>query len=301
MEGQPNAPSPPRTAGLSPQMRLQINNMANELQGLISLIYMPNQTQDQANAGEYNFLQLRSTVNELHKTLAGDTANGVLSFQQMRDHTKQTAPIIPNLEKGQIALLSRVEKLENTLEPILLKADETLKGLQQQAEILKKEVSSVQRSGTDSVEHTKEVVEKEIGRINMVLKEQETNHDQLLSHAKSKFDELEATHDTLIGHIKTTFDEIRTEQQAVVMGAKDKFDGLDAKYQQVEAMVQRMYAMRDQDIEAIRAKLAQQGMNGEGHGFNPFHKTISEYKAIANLERYTSEQRVGYKAWLRKL
>ena len=70
MEGQPNAPSPPRTTGLTPQMRLQINNMANELQGLISLIYMPTQTQDQANAGEYNFLQLRSTVNELHKTLA---------------------------------------------------------------------------------------------------------------------------------------------------------------------------------------------------------------------------------------
>ena len=66
--------------------------------------------------------------------LQGDPANGVLSYQQVIEHVKDTAPKIPVIQQAVQTLEGRVTGLETTLEPVLKRADVEIKSLQTQSE-----------------------------------------------------------------------------------------------------------------------------------------------------------------------
>ena len=125
--------------------------------------------------------------------LQGDPGNGVLSYSQVVEHVKDTAPQIPAIQQSLQELVGRTTVLETTLEPVLKRADSELKSLAAQSESIKvvvsKEVSQLQTQAQD----IKGVVEKEISTLKDVasksqeaiaqeLKTQDTKHDSLIQH-----------------------------------------------------------------------------------------------------------------------
>ena len=105
-------------AAVDPQ---QFQALVAEVQQLSQMLRIPNQTQDQVNAGEFTFQQVRERVQYLgNKLETGDP--GSLTYDQIRDWAKETAPQIK-------PLTDKISTLEATLEPILAKADVQLKTL----------------------------------------------------------------------------------------------------------------------------------------------------------------------------
>ena len=105
-------------AAVDPQ---QFQALVAEVQQISQMLRMPNQTQDQVNAGEFTFQQVRERVQYLGNKL--ETVDpGSLTYDQIRDWAKETAPQIK-------PLTDKISTLEATLEPILAKADVQLKTL----------------------------------------------------------------------------------------------------------------------------------------------------------------------------
>ena len=105
-----------------------------EVASLSQLIWMPNQSQDQVNAGEFSFQQVRERLLYLGNKLEVSTDPSELTYDQIREYVKETAPKLP-------ALNTRVGNIEGTLDPVLQRADAQLKQLSADTEEIKKQTS----------------------------------------------------------------------------------------------------------------------------------------------------------------
>jgi hypothetical protein len=196
-------------------------------------------------------------------------------------------------------ITQRIDEVENTASPVLLKADEELKKLQVQAEGVHQKMSSQP-------------------------KDQEKKHDDLIEHTADKFQECENTangrHADLISNARGKFDEMEQAQQDMFTGATNRFDELEQfrlnfenqvatkmsetvqQMVKVDTVYKALIELGQADVREVRATLAERfGSTGRDHSVTRGRKEISEYKAISSLARYTGDSRLGYKTWTRKL
>ena len=226
-------------------------------------------------------LNLQSQVNTLQTVLTGDPAQGVLSFQQVTEHVKDTAPKFQPMETAVAAVTQRVETVANTLDPVLNKANEEILKLQSQSQ------------------NIQEVLDREVTNIKNVSSQAQSDVLQELQTQNVK-------HDTLIQHAQTKFAELETQQQTLVDSAKDKFVELEQRRTQFEQDVASKVVELDQkmiEVNRMCAKVASMASDttGGSDGRKSFSRHISEFKAIQFLEKYTGDTRTGYKAWSAKL
>ncbi len=92
-------------------------DLTNQVRALVDLIIMPTQTPAQVAQGELNFQQIRERAVQVQGVLAGNPTAGVLSYEQIREYTKETAPKIPALQQGLEEARGRIVGLETTLDP----------------------------------------------------------------------------------------------------------------------------------------------------------------------------------------
>ena len=128
-------------------------------------------------------------IQVIQAMLQGDPANGVLSYQQVIEHVKDTAPKIPVVQQSIQALDNRVTILETTLDPVLKRADVEITSLKTQSEeirvVINKEVLQLQGVVEKEVNTLKDVATKTQEAIAPELKDQDTKHDSLIQHARS--------------------------------------------------------------------------------------------------------------------
>ena len=133
---------------------------------------------------------LQAQVNTLQSVLTGDPAQGTLSFQQVTEHVKDTAPKFQPMESALAAVTQRVETVATTLDPVLTKANEEILKLQSQSqniqEVLDREVTNIK---TVSGQAQSDVLQE--------LQTQNVKHDTLIQHAQTKFAELESQQQAL--------------------------------------------------------------------------------------------------------
>jgi hypothetical protein len=137
-------------------------DLAAQVQALVDLVYQPTQTPEQLTAGQYGALidnpslaQITVAIKGLQNTLAGNPAGGVIGYDQVLDHVRETAPKIPTIQKGVEDIGNRMVQVETTLTPILTEADEQLKQLQTQAEVIKQVTEAELTRGQAQAEEIK--------------------------------------------------------------------------------------------------------------------------------------------------
>ena len=82
------------------------------------------------------------------------------------------------------------------------------------------------------------------------------------------------------------FKEIGEYQQKLTSESGSKFRDMEQQLAQFKDMAQKLNAMRDADISAVRQKLAESGVSDR---FGAKTRQISEFKAIANLEHFEND------------
>jgi len=237
-------------------------------------------------------------IQVIQALLQGDPANGVLSYQQVVEHVKDSAPKIPVVQQNIQTLDNRVTTLENTLDPVLKRADVEITSLKTQSEeiraVINKEVVDLQTQARD----IKGVVEKEVNvlkdvatktqeAITQELQTQDTKHDSLIQHAKDKFKELESNQVSLVEAAKTRFDELEALRTNFELQVAQKVLELDSKMAEVNRLIS----------SGSTLSIPLTGSDGRG----TYPKSISEFKSIQFLESYAGVTRAGFKAWTRKL
>jgi len=265
-----------------------ISTAEKVLTELYDLVINPNQTTDQLNAGELTFGQVRTLVIQIQELVKGDGTPNKPGHDNV--------VIALNAISTQVAeMAQRIDKVEKTVSPVLIKADEELKKLQSQAE------------------DVKQVMGREI-------KNQEAKYGELIKHTADKFQELEIRHGELINNARNKFDDMEQSQQDMLTGATTRFDELeqirkgfegqiavkmsetDQQMKKVATVYDSLIALSQADVREVRATLAEKfGSTGQQGGGNRGPREISEYKAISSLARLTGDTRVGYKVWTRKL
>jgi len=187
-----------------------------QLQTAIDLVLMPQQTAQQMQSGEINYVQLREVVGRINTALTGDPTAGALSYEQVVAHIKDWAPKLVTMEASLGQVENRVVGVETTIDPILSRADASLKALQLQA--------SETRTTLDAV-----------------LTQQQSKQEELIAQAKQKFDELEQTqqdtnaqHVQLVTHAQDKFRDMEVKQDNVIEAATVRFaevEGLRAVFE----------------------------------------------------------------------
>ena len=256
---------------------------------------MPNQTQDQVNAGEFTFQQVRERVLYLGNKL--ETVDpGALTYDQVRDWAKDTAPQIQ-------PLTTRISTLENTLEPILAQADARLKTLTKGTDDLqstiKQEVAALRTQTAQEFQDVKTQVTDQLTQLRMGAQAQQDQSNLLTQQAKDEFDKHTVQHDSLIQHAKDKFDDIELKQNKLILDAQDKFREVENMFGQLKSVSDLLQGMSDSDVSAVRTKLAEKGLYEHGGGGRKTRE-ISEYKAVGYLEKCAGDNKALYKAWTRK-
>ena len=261
--------------------------LVTEVTALSQLIRMPTQTQDQVNAGEFSFQQVRERLLYLGNKLEVSTDPSELTYDQIREYVKETAPKLP-------ALTTRVGNIENTLDPVLQRADTQLKQLSADTEAIKTQT-------TVEFQTIKDQVRDQLTLLRQGAQENSDKSEKVVKDAKEEFDTQSAKHDSLIVHARDKFDEIERKQDALVQEAQKKFAEIQSMFGKVESVSNMLNQMAESDVTAIRTKLAEKGLWEQG---NPFQqrktREISEYKAIGNLEKCVGDNKTQYKVWTRK-
>ena len=87
-------------------------DLPTTVQALVDLVVIPNQTQDQVNAGLLSFPQVRERVVAVQQVLAGDPSSAVLSYEQVRDFIRDNVPSITQAQKSIAELTARIASAE---------------------------------------------------------------------------------------------------------------------------------------------------------------------------------------------
>jgi hypothetical protein len=264
---------------------------ASALQGLINLIVVPaNPYQNplQPNAADFNYLQIRDAVLVLQNAIQGNPSGGVLSYEQVKEYVKDTAPKLGQIQVALTNLDARVDSVTQVVEPVLFRADEKLKQLElQSVQLQQQEVSMNAQLGD-----VKKVVTEQ-------LTMQTSRHDDIIKHAAVKFTEFEEGQKTVVEAARVKFGELAALQSSFETQVADKVKDLDMKLAEVSRVYELLKGVSQSDAADARAKMSQNF--GSQDRRTPFKKEISEYKAITALERFSGDDRVGYKSWLSKL
>ena len=261
--------------------------LVTEVTALSQLIRMPTQTQDQVNAGEFSFQQVRERLLYLGNKLEVSTDPSELTYDQIREYVKETAPKLP-------ALTTRVGNIEGTLDPVLQRADAQLKQLSADTEAIKTQT-------TVEFQTIKDQVRDQLIVLRQGAQENSDKSEKVVRDAKEEFDKHTAQHDSLIVHARDKFDEIERKQDALVQEAQKKFAEIQSMFGKVESVSNMLNQMAESDVTAIRTKLAEKGLWEQGNPFNHRkNREISEYKAIGNLEKCVGDNKTQYKVWTRK-
>ena len=191
----------------------------NALTELYELVINPNQSTDQISAGELTFKQVRTLVLQIQELVKGDGTpsrpghdNVVVQLQAL---TQQISDVT-----------NRIEQVEKTVPPVLLKADEEIKKIQAQSEDIK------------------QVVGREV-------KAQGLKHDELIQHATSKFQELDVKQGELITHARNKFDDMEQAQQDMLTGATTRFDELEQFRKNFETQVAVKISQTDNQMRKV--------------------------------------------------
>ena len=183
---------------------------ASQLQGLIDLVVNPNQTQEQANAGQLSFVQVREQLLLMKQALEGKQVPGTqdLTYEQLQAWIRDNAPKVVQQQTTLDALNARVLNTEQQLEPMLKRANDQLIALTAQAEDIKQ-------------------------RVETAFAGQNTRHDELIGHAKDKFEELQTTQNSVVEAAKTRFDEMQVLQSKFEAQVATKVIEIDQKMSEV--------------------------------------------------------------------
>ena len=138
--------------------------------------------------------QLSQHVQQMQTLLQGDPAQGVISYTMITEHVKDVAPQVVSLTQGLQALQQQVTNVENTLDPVLARANDEIGKLKSQSQNIQEVVSGE--------------ITKLTGAVTQELQTQNTKHDSLIQHAQQKFADLETNQQTLVDAAKTRFDEL---------------------------------------------------------------------------------------------
>ena len=151
----------------------------------------------------------------IQTALAGNVSAGQLSYDQISDHVRNTAPKLPVLQNTLDAFEGRITGVETIFDPVLQKADEKIKQLELQSSQLEVQGKAL----TAQTEDIKNVVSREITA-------QESNVNALIQHAKDKFNELELSQAQTVEATRTKFDEVSGLQQKMHKVICNKFQDL---------------------------------------------------------------------------
>ena len=186
---------------------------------LYNLVVNPSQTSDQVSAGELNFQQVRSLVLQIQELVKGDGTPSRPGHDNVVIQLNALTTQVSEITK-------RIDKVETSVPPVLLKADEELKKLQAQAE------------------DVKQVMSRE-------LSNQESKQSDLIKHTGDKFQELEAKHAELIANARNKFDEMEQSQQDLLTGATTRFDELEQFRKNFEQQVATKINETDQQMHKV--------------------------------------------------
>ena len=254
-----------------------VQALQGELQRITSLL------RDPGSQGEPNYESIRNTVGQLQVQLFPQSGTNVISYEQVREATLDAAKERPKVRQEIKDTKTRVEQVAATIEPIIRKADEQLKVL------------------SDQSENIKQVTEAELVKGQQNADAALTKHQELIQHAQTKFQEIEVKQTDLFNLAGTKFQEMETNQQVLMNAAKAKFDEMDNKFASMGNMMKLLETMKNDDVIAVRTKLAEQGIrDGNNTPNTPFKRAVSEFKAVGNLVSYNSDSRTGLKVWLGK-
>ena len=254
-----------------------VQALQTEVQGIIGLL------RDPGAQGEPNYENLRNAVGLMQTQLFPTPGQNLLTYEQVRDAALDTARERPKVRQEIEDTKARVEQVATTIEPIIRKADEQLKALNDQAETVKK------------------ITESELGKQQKSAEEATTKYQELIQHAQNKFQEIEVKQTDLFTLAGTKFQEIEAYQQGLTQAAKARFDEMDQRFASLGTLMKMLETMRNDDVTAIREKLAAQGLRDGGPTHStPYKRAVSEFKAVGNLIEYASDSRTGLKVWLGK-
>ena len=263
-------------------------NQAERFTALQNLLVVPGQTQQQLADGYLTYMQVRQ---ELVTVIRGNAQRGQLTYQELVQHVMNTVQEFPILKTAIDSVKKQIDTVTSELQPLLTRANEQLITLQQQSDELR------QATATE-------------------ITNQGQQHQTLIQHAKDKFEEMTqqqtATYQSqqlLTDAARGKFDEMEALRQQFEVQMTNKMQELDAKTREVSTAYGMLVNMGQADVVAARAKVAEvlgnQGGPGPGPGnqggFNREPRAISEYKAVASLERCTTDNRGSFKNWIIKL
>jgi len=261
-------------------------------------------TNEMFNPGpdQLTYVQMRDLVLSMRDLLRGNPAQGGLSYEQVVDHVRVNAPKITSMAQN-------MENIQATLDPILKQADLEIANLKTQSQQLyeaaKQESTNQQAKHGELIAQAKskfDDMEKQAQELrdatNREYQTQNVKVDSLIQHAQDKFQEVETKQTVITDSAKIKFTELETFRAKFETQVADKVRDLDAKMLEVSRVYGLISGLGTEDVTAVRATLAEK-LGGYG-GRDRRTREISEYKAIAQLERFAGSERTGYKCWLGK-
>ena len=249
---------------------------AAALQGLVDLLI-------NTPTGEPNYSQIKGLVRDLEGRVSGLTQT-VGTTQETRfvniESTQQ------QLDQRVVSTEANLANLQVQLQPVLENADRQLGELREYA----------RKSAEDGRSQVTAVIDGAQTR----FQEMDQQRSDLIEHARTRFDELEQSFRQNNDGSENKFRDLEQQFKNMIDSARDKFQEIETRNQQYQQLSQQILSMADQDVEAVRARLASQGLSRTG-GWGDQSKKISEYKAVTGLERLQKDERMAYKGWVRKL
>jgi len=209
--------------------------MAPDLQGIITEVQ-----------------KLSQQVQQIETELTGNPSQGISSYRMITDHVKDVAPQVVTLTQG-------LNEVGNTIEPVLLRANDEIGKLQSQSANIKEVVTNGITEVTGAA--TQEVQAQNIKR------------DGLIQHAQQKFGDLEASQQVLVDNAKIKFDELESLRTNFELQVASKVLELDQKMAEVARMCN----------QAALNMTASAGTTRGSEGRGSYYKDISEFKAIQFL------------------